>query len=179
MNCHVIANTDSDREIHTPPPQNRRSTSRVQNWGWCVFCLFLRFRQFAPHPPPKKPPDDGAWLAVPWQVHTMNIHLGFLLCWLLFLNLDVWALKQTLLQFPAVSCHVPPENRMFSAGECAFLRECALFILQEKALFCRKMHVSRSKGIYSAGECIFLQFALGGLRIMNGIGRMRRGRTPR
>ena len=33
----------SDREIHAPPPQNRRSTSRVQNWGWCVFCLFLGF----------------------------------------------------------------------------------------------------------------------------------------
>ena len=32
----------SDREAHTPPPQNRRSASRVQNWGWCVFCLFLR-----------------------------------------------------------------------------------------------------------------------------------------
>ena len=41
----------SDREIHAPPPQNRRSTSWVQNWGWWVFCLFLRFRQFAHHPP--------------------------------------------------------------------------------------------------------------------------------
>ena len=37
----------SDREIHAPPPRNRRSTSRVQNWGWCVSCLSLRFRQFA------------------------------------------------------------------------------------------------------------------------------------
>ena len=33
----------SDPEIHAPPPQNRRSTSRVQNWRWCVFCLSLRF----------------------------------------------------------------------------------------------------------------------------------------
>ena len=39
------------RRFHAPPPQNRRLTSRVQNWGWCVFCLFLRFRQFAHHPP--------------------------------------------------------------------------------------------------------------------------------
>ena len=31
----------SDREIHAPPPQNRRSTSRVQIWGWCMFCLPL------------------------------------------------------------------------------------------------------------------------------------------
>ena len=38
---------ESDREIHAPPPQNRRSTSRVRNWGWCVFCVLLRFRQFA------------------------------------------------------------------------------------------------------------------------------------
>ena len=44
----------SDREIHAPPPQNRRSTSQVQNCGWCVFCLALMFRSFA-HPPP---PDE-------------------------------------------------------------------------------------------------------------------------
>ena len=42
----VRAEKKSDREIHAPPPQNRRSASRVQNWGWCVICPFLRFRQF-------------------------------------------------------------------------------------------------------------------------------------
>ena len=60
----------SDREIHAPPPQNRRSTSRVQNWGWCGFSLFLRFRQFAPPPPKyhlmrKVCCGDGAWFPVP------------------------------------------------------------------------------------------------------------------
>ena len=49
----------SDREIHAPPPQNRRSTSRVQKWGWCVFCLSLRFRQFAHHPPKTPPGEEG------------------------------------------------------------------------------------------------------------------------
>ena len=62
----------SDREIHAPPPQNGRSTSQVQNWGRCVFCIFLRFRQFAHHPPQKYHLmrkvfcGDGAWLAVPY-----------------------------------------------------------------------------------------------------------------
>ena len=45
-----------DLEIHAPRPQNRRSTSRVQTWGWYVFCLLLRFRQFAHHPPQKYHP---------------------------------------------------------------------------------------------------------------------------
>ena len=58
----------SDREIHAPPPQNRRSTSWVQNWGWCVFCLFLRFRQFAHHPPPPKRPPDEECLLWGWCV---------------------------------------------------------------------------------------------------------------
>ena len=67
----------SDPEIHAPPPQNRRSISRVQNWGWCVFCLFLRFRKFAYHPPPKYRLKkkvfcgDGAWLAVPYSSSTI------------------------------------------------------------------------------------------------------------
>ena len=56
----------SDREIHAPPPQNRRSTSRVQNWGRCVFCLFLSFRQFAHHPP--KTPLDEEGLLWGWCV---------------------------------------------------------------------------------------------------------------
>ena len=58
----------SDREIHTPPPQNRRSTSRVQNWGWCVICLFLRFRQVAYHPPPPKIPPGEEGLLWGWCV---------------------------------------------------------------------------------------------------------------
>ena len=64
-----------DREIDAPPLQNRRSTPRVQNWGWCVFCLFLRFRQFAHHPPQKYHLmrkvicGDGAWFAVPYILH--------------------------------------------------------------------------------------------------------------
>ena len=28
-----------------------RSCSVSKNWGWCVLCLFLRFRQFTHHPP--------------------------------------------------------------------------------------------------------------------------------
>ena len=31
----------------------------MQNWWWCVFCICLRFRQFAHHPP-KIPPDEEA-----------------------------------------------------------------------------------------------------------------------
>ena len=57
LNVHLVrcqfAGLLSDSEIHTPPPRNRRSKSQVQNWGWCVFCLFLSFRQFAHHPPKK------------------------------------------------------------------------------------------------------------------------------
>ena len=53
--CWILQNVRrlSDREIPAPPPQKRPSTSRVQNWGWCVFCLSLWFRQFAHHPPQK------------------------------------------------------------------------------------------------------------------------------
>ena len=59
----------SDREIHAPPPQNRRSASRVQNWGWCVFCLFLGSDNSHTTPPQKIPSDwEGfLWVAVPYQ----------------------------------------------------------------------------------------------------------------
>ena len=62
------------RKIHAPSPQNRRSTSRVQNGGWCVLCLFLRLEQFAHHSPKNYHPmrrvfcGDGAWFAVPYQI---------------------------------------------------------------------------------------------------------------
>ena len=34
-------------------PQNRRSTSWVRNWGWCVFCLFLGSNNLHTTPPKK------------------------------------------------------------------------------------------------------------------------------
>ena len=48
---HPNRKTRADREIHTPPPQNRRSALRVQNWGWCVF-----FRG----------PQMGGWIRRGW-----------------------------------------------------------------------------------------------------------------
>ena len=62
----------SDREIHAPPPQNRRSASQVQNWGWCVFCLFSWVPTIRTPTPQKYHLmrkvffENGAWLAVPY-----------------------------------------------------------------------------------------------------------------
>ena len=36
----------------TPPPPTRRSTSQVQNWGWCMFCLCLGSNNSHATPPP-------------------------------------------------------------------------------------------------------------------------------
>ena len=65
--------TFSGHEILAPPPQNRRSTSRVQNWGCCLFCLFSYVpTNRTPHTPQKYHPmrkvscGDGAWFAVPY-----------------------------------------------------------------------------------------------------------------
>ena len=47
----LLRNSISDGNIHAPSPQNRPSTSGVQNWGWWVLYLSLRFQQSAHHPP--------------------------------------------------------------------------------------------------------------------------------
>ena len=56
----------SDREIYAPPPQNRRSTSQVRNWGWCVFTVFLGSNNS--HTTPPKIPLDEEGLLWGWCV---------------------------------------------------------------------------------------------------------------
>ena len=79
----------SDRRIHAPPPQNQRSTSRLQNWGWCVyFAFFLGSDNSHTTPPTKKIPFDEEGLLWGWCVFrapllgqngpkwTMLVHFG-------------------------------------------------------------------------------------------------------
>ena len=46
----IVSNQKKSQTAKSTTPQNRRSTSRVQNWGWCEFCMFLWFRQFSGNP---------------------------------------------------------------------------------------------------------------------------------
>ena len=96
----------SDRKIHAPPPQNRRPTSQVQNWGWCVLGLFLRFRQFTSASP--KVSHKRVFTLVRWQPGSANT--GFCSIWAIFwLRISGVNSANTLLcDTLALSHHTPP-----------------------------------------------------------------------
>ena len=67
----------SDREIHAPPPQNRRSASQVQNWGLCVLCLFLGSDNSHTTTPKIPPNEEGllwGWCVVRGPLYRIGEH---------------------------------------------------------------------------------------------------------
>ena len=83
---YTIASTNKTCFCETTSPNAIRKGALRGSWqlGWCVLCLFLRFPQFAHHPPPQKKYHpmrkvfcgDGAWFAVPYLLHNKtNPHL--------------------------------------------------------------------------------------------------------